>query len=93
MPRTPALKDYDYASWQERSAYCNGIGDCVRIIEGTTKADKVHWLVITYNQRFWSRGTYQYDTLNEAQAKFFLERQKLDERRDKLKNKKWGLNR
>ena len=79
------LKCYDYLSWRELECKDNKIGDCTRIISAQTVSKKTHYLIITYNQRFWSHATYHFDKLNDAQDKFKIECKKIKDRKDRIK--------
>ena len=83
------LKEYKYTSWKEKDSHDNCIGDCTRLIEAITANKRTHHLVITYNQRFWSHSTYQYNNLKDASTRFYIEKQKIIERKEKLKTNKW----
>ena len=88
MRASTDIKEYNYKKWTERCAFANGIGDCSRVVEAVTANRISHWLVITYNQRFWTRASYHCDNKKDAMDKFKLECGKIKERAHIIKNKK-----
>ena len=90
-PRVREVKEYNYIDWIEHKSHTNKLGDCTRLIKATTKKKQTHWIVITYNQRFWSRASYHFYEPKYARDKFKFEKDKIDSRAVKLKKPKRGF--
>ena len=87
-PSPKEHKAYHYTKWLERHAASNKVGDCTRIIEAKTLNKTTHWIVITYNQRFWSHNAQHFTTLEQAKTQFKKEQAKIKKRAEALKLKR-----